>query len=286
MTAGLRVDMGAANARDVQSQDDGCLLQERWIMRRMMPAMGVLLVLSWAAADTLGQGKETGKERGGDSAERGPGPERVEKGKVRPDAAKAEKDAGPPPADLDAGKGATGEKPADRHKGGKESPAAARQAAGKGGTPKGRGHEQQLLALQKQLQHEQAKHMERRARLTRIRELAMHKGDAEVVARVDKLMAKEQQVYERKLTHVQQQRRALSAGVEPEAKKKVETGAPDKKTDDGGKRLKEVDRRQGDAPRTSHPAEEAARESGRTKRQKARERAGGTADAADESNEQ
>ncbi len=233
------------------------------------------------------QGKGTGKERGGDSAERGPGPERVEKGKVRPDAAKAEKDAGPPPADHDAGKDARGEKPADGHKGGKESPAAGRQAAAKGGTPEGKRHKQQLLALQKQLQHEQAKHMERRARLTRIRELAMHKGDAGVVARVDKLMAKEQQIYERKLTRVQQQRRALSAGVEPEAKKeKVETGAPDKKTDDGGKRLKEVDGHQRDAPRTSDPAEEAARESGRTKRQKARERAGGTADAADESNEQ
>ncbi len=46
MTVGLRVEMGAANARDVQSQDDGCLLQERWIMRRMMLALGVLLVLS------------------------------------------------------------------------------------------------------------------------------------------------------------------------------------------------------------------------------------------------
>jgi hypothetical protein len=72
---------------------------------------------------------------------------------------------------------------------------------------KGKGQEKQAQALQKQLQHEQDKHMERVARLNRIRELALKKGDTETVARVDKLIAKEQEVYTRKQAKMQGQPR-------------------------------------------------------------------------------
>jgi hypothetical protein len=61
---------------------------------------------------------------------------------------------------------------------------AVEQGKGKG-KGKGKGQEKQAQAFQKQLQHEQAKHMERQARLARIRELAVKKGDAEMIARVD-----------------------------------------------------------------------------------------------------
>jgi hypothetical protein len=40
--------------------------------------------------------------------------------------------------------------------------------------------------------------MERQARLNRIRELAVKKNDAEMIARVDKLIAKEQEIFQRK----------------------------------------------------------------------------------------
>ncbi len=63
---------------------------------------------------------------------------------------------------------------------------------------KGKGQEKQAQALQKQQQHEQAKHMERVAKLNRLKELAVKKGDTEMAARVDKLIAKENEVYTRK----------------------------------------------------------------------------------------
>ena len=62
--------------------------------------------------------------------------------------------------------------------------------------------------MQKQMQHDQAKHLERQARLARIRELAVKKGDTEMVARVDKLIQKQQDVYNRKMQHMQGQKRA------------------------------------------------------------------------------
>jgi hypothetical protein len=66
--------------------------------------------------------------------------------------------------------------------------------------------------------------MERHARLTRIRELAVQKGDAGMIARVDKLIAKERQVHQRKQTRVQQQRRVLM-GLESSPAQTV-TGTP------------------------------------------------------------
>ncbi len=63
---------------------------------------------------------------------------------------------------------------------------------------KGKGQEKQAQALQKQQQHEQAKHMERVAKLNRLKELALKKGDTEMAAHVDKLIAKENEVYIRK----------------------------------------------------------------------------------------
>ena len=64
---------------------------------------------------------------------------------------------------------------------------------------KGKGHQKQLAAVESKLQREQAKHLNRTARLNRLRELAEEKGDPKILERVDKLIAKEQQRYERKI---------------------------------------------------------------------------------------
>ena len=63
---------------------------------------------------------------------------------------------------------------------------------------KGKGHAQQLRAIDKQVIHEQEKHKSRQARLRRIRELAVEKGNTKTVERADKLMQKEQTRFERK----------------------------------------------------------------------------------------
>jgi len=65
-------------------------------------------------------------------------------------------------------------------------------------------HQQQLTAIEQQMSHEQAKHMDRLARLKRIRELAQQQGDTETLARVDKLLGQEQHRYDAKtqrMTH-------------------------------------------------------------------------------------
>ncbi|MEN6337096.1 MAG: hypothetical protein ABFE01_22795 [Phycisphaerales bacterium] len=83
------------------------------------------------------------------------------------------------------------------------------QAMGQGrGQGKGKEHQQQLQAVDKQLRHTQAKQLERQARLARIRELAVQKGDNEMVARVDKLIAKQNEVFSRRQMHLQTQKRA------------------------------------------------------------------------------
>jgi len=132
-------------------------------------------------------------------------------------------------AEKNAGKGQAAAKNGGKGKNGgpqgKKTDAAATDASAKG-QGKGKGQEKQSEALQKQLQHEQAKHLERQARLNRIRELAVKKGDAEMVARVDKLIAQEKQVYDRKLGHTQGQPRATQTpGAPSDGKGKDRPGA-------------------------------------------------------------
>jgi len=105
---------------------------------------------------------------------------------------------------LQAGKDAKDPAKADVAKGKKVV-----ESAGSAMKGKGREHQQQLQALDEQLRHAQAKQLERQARLARIRELAVQKGDTETVARVDKLIAKQNQVHARKQQHLQTQKRAM-----------------------------------------------------------------------------
>jgi len=172
--------------------------------------MSVLAVVLWTGTAVLAQGKDKG----------GGGKERVRErpaptGKATENLpaanATVEKNAAP-------GKAAKQEAQNAMKGGGAQGKKAATEAAetAKG---KGKGAEQQAKAFQKQLQHEQAKHMERVARLNRIRELAVKKGDNETVARVDKLIAKEQEVFGRKQVRLQGQPRATlpPAGAEKTA---------------------------------------------------------------------
>ena len=107
---------------------------------------------------------------------------------------------------------------------------------------KGKGHQQQLTAVDKQLRHEQAKHMRRAARLARLRELANAKGDAETVARINKLTQREQQRYERKLGQTERRRQEIqqmaagAAGKGPEAAEKL--GKPASRKGKGKEKVK------------------------------------------------
>lgn len=156
-------------------------------MKRSILGMCTVAVLLWVCAGAQAQGQ--GKGQGGGDKERA---------KERsPQSAQAQEKA--PASEV------TAEKNAGKGKAAKPADEGAAKQGKKGQAPtdksdkgKGKSQEKQAQALQKQQQHEQAKHMERVAKLNRIRELAVKKGDTEMVARVDKLIAKEQEVYARK----------------------------------------------------------------------------------------
>jgi len=65
----------------------------------------------------------------------------------------------------------------------------------------------QLAAMNKKLRHETAKHEERMAKLSRMRELALKKKSKELTGRIDRLLLKENQRYGRKIQKTQMQKR-------------------------------------------------------------------------------
>ncbi|HUW18157.1 MAG TPA: hypothetical protein VMW16_02530 [Sedimentisphaerales bacterium] len=75
---------------------------------------------------------------------------------------------------------------------------------------KGQDHQQQLKALEEQRARVEAKHMERVAQLERIKALASEEGSKETVARVEKLMQKEQRNYSLKKQRMEMRMRMLS----------------------------------------------------------------------------
>jgi hypothetical protein len=88
------------------------------------------------------------------------------------------------------------EKKGLKEKGAAEAEEKGKEAVGKMG--RGKEHQQQLQAKDKQLMHEKSKHLKRAARLNRIRELAEKKGDTKTVQRVDELLKKEKERFSTK----------------------------------------------------------------------------------------
>ena len=182
-------------------------------MRRTILSVCIVALLAWAAGTGLAQGQGKGKEQGGGTVQ---GNKRGEMAKVDVNAPAAEKKV------QDAGKGAK-EKAKDAVEQGQARGKAMREdMKGKMAETKGKAHEQQMRAFEKQAQQRTAKHMERLARLNRIRELAVQKGDQNMIARVDKLIAQENQVFDRKLTKLQGQSRAGGMMPPMQGKDKVD----------------------------------------------------------------
>jgi len=96
---------------------------------------------------------------------------------------------------------------------------------GEKGAGKGREHQQQLRALEEQMVHEESKHLERVVRLSRIRELAGEENDVKAIERADKLLAKEQQRYERKRLDMEERKQGVLGFGERSRDKDVEKGA-------------------------------------------------------------
>lgn len=181
-------------------------------MKSTITALCVLGVLCWATsawAQGQGKGRQQRPARTDKPAQAG---NNAQEAKAKQAQAEAAEKAAQAKQKAEAAQGQGAGKAAEaKGKAGKDV-----EAAEKAAQARGKNHQQQLRAFEAQLQRHRAKHMERQARLARIRELAVQKGDAEMVARVDKLIAKEQQVHERKGARLQEQKRAMT-GAEPAA---------------------------------------------------------------------
>jgi len=225
MDAGCYKDMLAEGIyRRLRFADVLCAVRcenlEVFVMKKIMCALLFLLVLLWhcnPASAAKGRSKGKGgsssarfsRTKGKNTAARSdrytrPNKTQPEKASPRQKAVRVEKpgaqDKKDPPAQA---KSAQEEKPAkgkgkQEVKSQKKIEKAATENAEEKGKTKGKFHKQQQTALQKQLQHEAQKHLKRAARLERMRVLALKQGDAKKVARIEKLMAREQQRYGKK----------------------------------------------------------------------------------------
>jgi hypothetical protein len=69
--------------------------------------------------------------------------------------------------------------------------------------------QQSLTTIEEQIAQEEAKHRDRLARLTRIRELAQQQGNTELVAKTDKLLEEENQLYAAKTQRMSHRRNRM-----------------------------------------------------------------------------
>lgn len=182
-------------------------------MKKVILSLLILLVLTWSCDTVFAQGKSKGKGKGRQDKQA----DKVEEKKAGKGKA-VEKNAGEPKGkgkgkvvETDAGKGKGKGKGKAAEKDTARDKDRGRVKAAEKDTAKGRGkgHQQQLKALEAQMFHEEAKHVKRVARLERIRELAAEEGNTKTVARVDKLLGKERQRYDRKLQRMQERKHKI-----------------------------------------------------------------------------
>lgn len=230
-------------------------------MKKLMLSLCAFGVLCWIGADVLGQGKGGGKGRPERPA-RAERPQRPSNGADGKKEAKAQQGqkgrATQKAAEVKAAGQQRAAQQADAAKPKATKEATAQKKTAEETTQaRGKNHQQQLRAFEAQRQRQRAKHMERQARLARIRELAVQKGDAKMIARVDKLIAKENQVHERKQTRLQQQQRTMM-GSESAPAQSVETTPKGKGGAKGG--VEKADRRKGDDADEKRETEREAHE--------------------------
>ena len=169
-------------------------------MKKIILSLCVVVVLLWGSSLVFGQGK--GKDKGKDRKVR-------DRSKVK-DRSKV----------RDRGKGKGKDKRLEREvlrgrrnvKDKNKAKSDQRVVAGRTKKDlKGKGveHKQQLKAIKKQIVHEEAKHVKRKVRLERIRELAFESGDSKAVERVDKLLGKEHKRFGRKQQRMQERRQTV-----------------------------------------------------------------------------
>lgn len=185
-------------------------------MKKIIISIFVLLVLLWSVDLVFAR---RGGQSGGASRQNRPQPKVQSRSSSRQTRETAEKQAGKSKGEIEreiertrASKGQAGT--AEKRAGKLQGKALQKEASkGKGKTAekiaKGKGQQQQMKTLQKQLIYEEAKYQQRKARIERIRKLATKKGNKNILARLDKLEAKERKRYGSKWNRVLERIRTM-----------------------------------------------------------------------------
>jgi len=228
----------------------GCAIANRkrylgvHVMKKILISVMIALVLLFSSSAVDAKGKDKPQDRG-----QGKKVKKVEeKGKAEDAAQKAkDKEKAAEKAKARQGKPEKA-KPADKGKA-KDKTKAVIEDKGKAAD---KGKQKQLEALKKQLIHEEQKHLKRKARLERIRALAVKEGKTKTVERVDSLIEKEQGRYEPKLNTMKARERKILEGASDaeaapaklkgkagEAKDKPKKSDAEDKADDEAEKAKE-----------------------------------------------
>jgi hypothetical protein len=189
------------------------------IMKTVIFSVFIMLALSWGCGTALAEGEGKGKEGGGSGQSVSGEIEKKEKGN--------QADAGDPNRQERPIRIRQRGRFQDRGEVRKEQRDKIREArheTPQEGTAKGKGHQQQLKAVEGQMNHEEAKHRSRIARLNRIRQLAEQDGKTETVERVDKLLEKEQRGYEHRLQLMTEKKQKVLQLSEKAAGKETHKG--------------------------------------------------------------
>ena len=198
-------------------------------MKKILFLLLVFFVLLCHSRTSFAQGKDKGKD--------GKGKENKKAQKVQKKAAGRKTDANKP-----VWKGQKRPTPAhrermERTRKAKHKAMDTRQKQGKekaGKLPaRGKEHQQQTKAFEKQMGHEKAKHTKRVARLNRIRGLAVAENDLKTAKRVDKLIIKERERFSRK------QRRMVEKNL----------NIPKLDREEAKKRMREAQKKRGERPK-------------------------------------
>jgi len=195
-------------------------------MKKILPTILMIIAVFWTCSVSSAKDKNTGDQKS----------ERAEmlreEAKAKDKAAEKGININKGKTDEVAGKGRTkaetGKTAAVKGKGKVE--------AKENVTAKGKEHQQQIMALDKQMVRERAKFLRSTARLQRIRELAAQKGDTKTVERVDKLMAKAQQINSDKYKRIQERKKKIlqlsAAKPGPDIPKVLDKGSNKEKVRD------------------------------------------------------
>jgi len=179
-------------------------------MKKIILSMLVLLVMLWCVNPVLAR-------RGGQS---GRGRDRNADRQKQQTKETAEKDAERGRSKVEAEKQRASKGEAKK----KEKQAAKEKAKGKApekstakgkstsNIGKGKGQQQSIKALKKQMLHEEAKYRKRQAHFKRIRELATKKGNTAILERLKVLEQKEKSRYESKRKRMTEMMRQLETG--------------------------------------------------------------------------